>query len=167
MGIIIHFCSDVGTTWYLVWPFIWNNSVYLFLNTIWFISSRIWKILFRPCPYRPYRFWRPCSSANKYMRVSLTFKRHMKWCFINLVLKSIALSHTPDSEHILEIAMCSKNQESLYEVFICIKRITSGMRMPSGPNLFKRYSFLNRNFKTEILANFKFLRVSNLSTNCS
>ena len=21
MGIVIHFCSDIGTTWYLVWPF--------------------------------------------------------------------------------------------------------------------------------------------------
>ena len=38
-------------------------------------------------------------------------------CFINLVLKSVALSHTPDSEHILQIVMCSKNQQSLYEVF--------------------------------------------------
>ena len=38
-------------------------------------------------------------------------------CFISLVLKSIALSYTPDSEHILEIAMCSKNKQSLYEVF--------------------------------------------------
>ena len=42
------------------------------------------------------------------------------------------------------------------KLFICIKRITSGMRMPSSPNLFKRCSFLNRNFKTEILANFEF-----------
>ena len=32
-------------------------------------------------------------------------------------LKSMALSHTPDSEHILKIAMCSKNKQSLYEVF--------------------------------------------------
>ena len=38
-------------------------------------------------------------------------------CFINLVLKSMALSYTPDSEHILEIAMCSRNKKSLYEVF--------------------------------------------------
>ena len=38
-------------------------------------------------------------------------------CFINLVLKSMALSYTPYSEHILEIAMCSKNKQSLYEVF--------------------------------------------------
>ena len=29
----------------------------------------------------------------------------------------MALSHTPDSEYILEIAMCSKNKQSLYEVF--------------------------------------------------
>ena len=29
----------------------------------------------------------------------------------------MALSHTPDSEHILEIVMCSKNKQSLYEVF--------------------------------------------------
>ena len=28
--------------------------------------------------------------------------------FLSLVLKSIALSYTPDSRHILEIAMCSK-----------------------------------------------------------
>ena len=56
------------------------------------------------------------------MHVSLTFKRHMTLygtmvCFINLVLKSMALSYTPDSEHLLEIAMCSKNKQSLYEVF--------------------------------------------------
>ena len=29
----------------------------------------------------------------------------------------MALSHTPDSEHILETVMCSKNKQSLYEVF--------------------------------------------------
>ena len=40
-----------------------------------------------------------------------------KWCFISVVLKSVALSYTPDSEHILEIAMCSKNKQSLHEVF--------------------------------------------------
>ena len=56
------------------------------------------------------------------MRVSLTFKRHMTLygtmvCLINLVLKSMALSYTPDSEHISETAMCSKNKQSLYEVF--------------------------------------------------
>ena len=56
------------------------------------------------------------------MCVSLTFKRHMPLygtmvCFISLVLKSMALSYTPESEHILEIAMCSKNKQSLYEVF--------------------------------------------------
>ena len=56
------------------------------------------------------------------MRVSLTFNRHMTLystivCFINLLLKSMALSYTPYSEHILEIAMCSKNKQSLYEVF--------------------------------------------------
>ena len=38
-------------------------------------------------------------------------------CFINLALKSMALSHTHDSEHILEIVMCSKNKQSLHEVF--------------------------------------------------
>ena len=37
--------------------------------------------------------------------------------FHNLVLKSMALSHTLDSEDILEIVMCSKNQQLLYEVF--------------------------------------------------
>ena len=56
------------------------------------------------------------------MRVSLTFERHMTLyckmvCFIDLVLKSVALSHIPDSEHILETVMCSKNKQSLYEVF--------------------------------------------------
>ena len=76
------------------------------------------------------------------------------------------LSHTPDSEHILKTVMCSKNKHCM-KLFICIKRITSGMRMPSSPDLFNRYSFLNWNFKTEILANFEFLGVSNLSTNCS
>ena len=55
------------------------------------------------------------------MRVSLTFKRHMTLygtmvCFISLVLKSMAFSYTPDSELILEIAVCSKNKQSLYEV---------------------------------------------------
>ena len=34
-------------------------------------------------------------------------------CFINLVLKPIC---TPDSEHILEFAMCGRNKKSLYEV---------------------------------------------------
>ena len=29
----------------------------------------------------------------------------------------MALSYTPDSEHILEIAVCSKNKQSLYEIF--------------------------------------------------
>ena len=38
-------------------------------------------------------------------------------CFISIVLKSKALSYTPDSEHILEIVMCGKNKQSLYEVF--------------------------------------------------
>ena len=38
-------------------------------------------------------------------------------CFISSVLKSMALSYTSDSEHILEIAMCSKNKRSLYEAF--------------------------------------------------
>ena len=39
------------------------------------------------------------------MRVSLTLKRHMTryGSFISLVLKSMALSYTPDSEHIFEI----------------------------------------------------------------
>ena len=35
---------------------------------------------------------------------------------LSLLLKSMALSYTHDSEHILEIAMCSKIK-SLYEVF--------------------------------------------------
>ena len=56
------------------------------------------------------------------MRASLTFKTHKTLygtmvSFISLVLKSMALSYIPDSEHILEIAMCSKNKQSLYEVF--------------------------------------------------
>ena len=29
----------------------------------------------------------------------------------------MVLSRKPDSEHILEIVMCSKNKQSLYEVF--------------------------------------------------
>ena len=29
----------------------------------------------------------------------------------------MALSYTPDSEHILEVAMFSRNKKSLYEVF--------------------------------------------------
>ena len=29
----------------------------------------------------------------------------------------MAFSYTPDSEHILEIVICSKNKQSLYEVF--------------------------------------------------
>ena len=29
----------------------------------------------------------------------------------------MALSYTPDLEHISEIAMCSRNKKSLYEVF--------------------------------------------------
>ena len=140
MGIIIHFCSDVGTTWYLVWPLIWNDSVYCFLSTMWFISSRAWKILVRPCPYRPYRFWWPCFSANKYMHLSLTFKRHMTLygtmvCFINLVLKSMALFRKPDSEH----AMCSRNKSHCMKYFICTERITSRIRMPPSPNLFNLY----------------------------
>ena len=56
------------------------------------------------------------------MRVSLIFKRQLPLygtmvCFRSLVLKSMALSYTPDSEHMLEIAMCSKNEQSLYEIF--------------------------------------------------
>ena len=56
------------------------------------------------------------------LRVSLTSKRHMTLygtmvCFISLVLKSMDLSYTPDSEHIIELATCSKNKQSLYEVF--------------------------------------------------
>ena len=121
-GYYNYFCSDVGTTWDLVWPFIWNDIVYCFLNTIRFILSRIWKIFVRPFPYRSCRFWRPCFIAKKCMCVSLTFKRHMTLygimvCFISLVLKSMAPSYTPDSEHILEIAMCSTNKQSLYEGF--------------------------------------------------
>ena len=62
------------------------------------------------------------APTSIYMRVSLTFKRNMTLYgtmvyFISLVLKSMVLSYTPDSEHILEIAMCSKNKQSLYEVF--------------------------------------------------
>ena len=37
-------------------------------------------------------------------------------CFKSLVLKSVALSYTHDSERILEIAVCSKNKQSLHEV---------------------------------------------------
>ena len=29
----------------------------------------------------------------------------------------MTLSYTPDSEHVLEIAMCSKNKQSWHEVF--------------------------------------------------
>ena len=29
----------------------------------------------------------------------------------------MTLSYTPDSEHILKTVMCSKNKQSLYEVF--------------------------------------------------
>ena len=66
-------------------------------------------------------------QRQQYMHVSLTFERHMTLygtmiCFINLVLKSMALSYTPDSEHILEIAMCSRNKKSLYEVFYLYKK---------------------------------------------
>ena len=35
MGTIIHFCSDVETTWYLVRPFNWNSSANCF-QTLWF-----------------------------------------------------------------------------------------------------------------------------------
>ena len=79
------------------------------------------------------------------MRVSLTSNGHMTLystmvCFINLVLKSVVLSYTPDSEHILEIAMYSKNKQSLYEVFHLHKKdYTSGMCMPPSPNLFNLY----------------------------
>ena len=38
-------------------------------------------------------------------------------CFISLMLKSMALSYTPDSEDILDIPMCSRNKKSSYEVF--------------------------------------------------
>ena len=56
------------------------------------------------------------------MRVSLTFKRHTTLygtmvCFISSVLKSMGLSYAPDSEHILEIATCSKNEQSFFEDF--------------------------------------------------
>ena len=85
-----------------------ETIVFIVFLTLWFISSRIWKILVRPGTYQPYRFWRPCFSANKYMRVSLTFKRHMilygtMVCFISLVLKSVALSYIPDSEHHIKV----------------------------------------------------------------
>ena len=74
------------------------------------------------------------------MHVSLTFKMLMTLygtmvCVISFAPKLMALSYTPDSEHILEIAMCSKNKQSLYEVFHLHKRITSGMRMPPCTNL--------------------------------
>ena len=41
-------------------------------------------------------------------------------CFINLILKPIALSDTPDSEHILEIAtfMCIKINSHCTKFFI-------------------------------------------------
>ena len=45
--------------------------------------------------------------------------------FINLILKSMALSYTPDSEHILEIA-----------------RIIPGMLMPPSPYPFHLYVFV-------------------------
>ena len=59
------------------------------------------------------------------MRVSLTFKRHMTLygtmvCFINVIIKSMSFSFYP--EHILEIAICSKNKQSLYEVFHLYKK---------------------------------------------
>ena len=66
-------------------------------------------------------------QRNKYMCVSLTFKRHMTLygtmvCFISLVRKSIALSYTFDSEHILEIAMCNKINSHHIKFFSCIKK---------------------------------------------
>ena len=75
------------------------------------------------------------------MRVSLTFKRHMTLygtmvCFVRLVLKSMTLSYRPDSEYILEIAMCGKNKQTLYEVVHLHKKITSGMHMPPSSDLF-------------------------------
>ena len=48
----------------------------------------------------------------------------------------MVLSYTPDPEHILEVATCSKNKQSLYEAFHLQK---SGMRMPPSPNLFNLY----------------------------
>ena len=124
MGIIIHFCSNVGTTWYLVWPFIWHDSVYCFLSTIWFISSRTWKILIRPCPYRPCRFWQPCFSANKYVRVSLTFNRYMtpystmvcfnknQWLFLIHLIQNI----------FWKLLCVAKINSHCMKFFICIKR---------------------------------------------
>ena len=51
-------------------------------------------------------------------------------------LKSIVLSYTPNSEHILEIAPCGKKNSHCMKFFICIKKITSGMHMPPSPDLF-------------------------------
>ena len=53
----------------------------------------------------------------------------------------MSFSYTPDSEHNLEIAMCSRNKQSVYEVFHLHKRITSGARMPPFPNLINLYVF--------------------------
>ena len=78
----------------------------------------------------------------------------------------MALSHVLDSEHILEIVMCSKNLPSLYETVHLHDKDYIRDVQPSSPNVFKRYSF-EQELQTEILANFEFLRLSNLSTNGS
>ena len=86
------------------------------------------------------------TALYQRQRVSLTFKRHMTVtlygtmvCFISLVLKSMALSYTPDSEHISEIAPRSKIYSHCMKFFIYIKRITSGMRMSPSLNIFNLY----------------------------
>ena len=44
-------------------------------------------------------------------------------CFISLLLKSMVLSYTPYSEHILEIATCSKKINShCIKFFVCRKK---------------------------------------------
>ena len=71
-------------------------------------------------PVLPICFGWPCFNTNKYICVSLTFKRHMTpdgTMVYFSVLKSMALSYTPDSENISEIFMSSRNKQSLYKVF--------------------------------------------------
>ena len=45
-------------------------------------------------------------------------------------------------------------------------KLTSTLCFSQNPSSIERYDFLNINFKLEILANFEFLGVSNLLTNC-
>ena len=47
-------------------------------------------------------------------------------CFINLVLKSRALSHRPDSEHILEMLCVVKINSHCMKFFICMKGLHQG-----------------------------------------